>query len=163
MEPEADSAAPSVKFVSCFSSLPQTSKTCLSFFLSGTFCDAVLFLRFLRSRFVLFLRNRSLLGRLFVSYFCNAGNLDFTVHIHQLDTGRDPSHNRNAGAWCTDNDSLCGNHHNLIILIDCLGTDQVSGLFGNLIAFDTLAAAELYGKLCHRRPFAHAVSDTTRR
>lgn len=56
-----------------------------------------------------------------------------------------------------DDDSLCGDHHDLIILVDRLGTDQVSGLFGNLIAFDTLAAAELYGKLCHRRPFAHAV------
>ena len=67
--------------------------------------------------------------------------------MHQFHTRCDSLQYRDACTVCTDDDTFIGDHHNLIIFIDCLGTNDFTCLFCDLIAFQTFTITVLWMEL----------------
>ena len=118
------------------------------------FCFRPSFLRFLRSFFGLFLpRERSLLQMPSLSLtFAMRCMISPSTSINDLDVIR--SHNENARAWCTDNDSSMVIHPCILNSPHCaLEPIRFPVFSANLIAFWHPLPPRAVRWLCHRRPF----------
>ena len=92
-----------------------------------------------------------------LTYLGNLCYLHAFIQVDQLDTGSNPAQCGNILNTQLNDNSLCGDHHDLVIVIHSLGAYHITGLFYDLVAFHALTATFLYGKFIHIGPFTHTV------
>ena len=92
-------------------------------------------------------------------HFCNISyfNTILRIHMHQFHTRCDSLQYRDACTVCTDDDTFIGDHHNLIIFIDCLGTNDFTCLFCDLVALNSFTTTMLCCKLRSQCTFTHTI------
>src|SRR5699024_6589242 len=91
------------------------------------------------------------------SHFRNARHLVISRQIDQLHSRSDPSVYGNIRTLHADDDSFRVDDHNLAVFIHSLHSDHFSGLFGDLVALDSLSASVLACELIHGSQLAHSL------